>query len=348
MRRAFLFAGSAMAIAFAVTAPAQAATWKVSFDPPLKKLPPGLPQTSLPTQFFPRTITIRAGDTVRWPGGGQHTATFLGGAARPPLIAPTATLVSGENDPAGNPFWFNGQPVFGIGRRARTRTKGATFHGTGVRNSGVQIGGRPKPYELRFNTPGTYRYLCLVHPHTMRGTVRVVSARAPVPSKAAVARAVRRQTRRDIRELEALDRFKGPKGNTVIAGNAQRDGNDAIKYFPAKKTVRVGTTLRLRMSRLTDEPHTFTTGPNRYLRTVFSTFFGPTLGAVGFYPSTRPPIVATPTSLGNGFVNTGWLDNDPRTSAPNGVDVQFPAAGTYHFLCLVHGPEMTLDVTVKP
>ena len=102
------------------------------------------------------------------------------------------------------------------------------------------------------------------------------------------------------------------------------------------------------MAKLTDEPHTFTTGPDAYVQTVFSTFFGPTLGAVGFYSSTPPPIVTSPTALGNGFVNTGWLDNDPKTRAPSGANVRFPTVGTYHFFCLVHGPEMTLDVTVTP
>src|SRR4051794_19714881 len=51
--------------------------------PPLKKPPRGLPETALATQFFPETLTVRAGDTVRWPGSGQHTATFLGGTPRP-------------------------------------------------------------------------------------------------------------------------------------------------------------------------------------------------------------------------------------------------------------------------
>jgi plastocyanin len=348
MRRRFPWVVGAVVIAVAVAAPAQAATWRVSFDPPFKKPPRGLPQSSLPTQFFPRTIVVRAGDTVRWPGSGQHTATFLGGAARPPLIAPTGTLVSGENDPAGTPFWFNGRPLFGFGRRAGTRTKRAAFAGKGLRNSGLQVGGKPKPFRLRFTRPGTYKYLCLIHPQTMRGTVRVVAARARVPSKAKVAAAVRRQTRRDVRELKALDRARGPKGNTVLAGNARRDGIDAIKYFPANKTVSAGTTLRLRLAKLTDEPHTFTTGPDAYLSTVFSTFFGPTLGAVGFYSSTPPPLATSPTALGNGFMNTGWLDNDPKTRAPNAVNVQFPIAGTYRFLCLVHGPEMTLNITVTP
>jgi plastocyanin len=338
----------AITATFAVVAPAQATTWRVGFDPPLKKPPRGLPQTALATQFFPETITVRAGDTVRWPGSGQHTATFLGGTPRPPLLAPSGATVRGETDPAGAPFWFNGQPVIGFARRTATPTKAVTFAGRGYRNSGLVLSGKPKPLALRFTKAGTYRYLCLVHPQTMRGTVRVLPAGARAPSKAAVARDVRRQVKRDIRELKALDRFKGPRGDAVQAGNARPDGNDALKYFPTAKTVKAGTTLRLRMARLTDEPHTFTMGPDAYLMQVTSTFFGPTLGPVGFYASTPPPIAATPTALGNGFVNTGWLDNDPKTKAPSGVDVRFPTAGAYRFICLVHGPEMTLEVTVTP
>src|SRR3954454_23883027 len=61
--------------------------------------------------FFPSGGTIHKADSVRFVPGGFHNVDLpkRGGAATP-LITPTGTTVSGINDEAGQPFWFNGQP----------------------------------------------------------------------------------------------------------------------------------------------------------------------------------------------------------------------------------------------
>ena len=45
------------------------------------------------------------------------------------------------------------------------------------------------------------------------------------------------------------------------------------------------------------------------------------------------------TTHGNGFVNTGLLDTDPKSSYPAQDTITFTKAGTYKFLCLLH-PDM--------
>lgn len=97
--------------------------------------------------FYQNSLTIDAGDSVTWtfPTGEPHTVTFLGPRPTPPPPTdPSASL------PAG----------------------GATYDGTTYTSSGFVLLG--KMYSLRFPTPGTYTYYCLLHgPSGMTGTIVV-------------------------------------------------------------------------------------------------------------------------------------------------------------------------------
>ncbi|HET7380438.1 MAG TPA: hypothetical protein VFJ24_10390, partial [Gaiellales bacterium] len=48
------------------------------------------------------------------------------------------------------------------------------------------------------------------------------------------------------------------------------------------------------------------------------------------------PTALSPTSHGNGFANTGGLDQDPTTPLPASARIMFTSPGTYHYICLVH------------
>lgn len=107
--------------------------------------------------FSPETITIVSGDTVTWEAGSTefHTVTFLSGEPVSGFVQET------EFGPAINPL-----AGFGAG--------GAEYDGSGVHSSELMWRGGPvTSYSLTFTQPGTYGYLCLVHP-TMVGTVEVV------------------------------------------------------------------------------------------------------------------------------------------------------------------------------
>ena len=54
----------------------------------------------------------------------------------------------------------------------------------------------------------------------------------------------------------------------------------------------------------------------------------------------------TPTLHGNGFWNTGGMDNSSATALPSSMSVTFGAPGTYQFFCLVH-PFMHGTISVK-
>ncbi len=109
-----------------------------------------------PLRFLPAEVSIKAGDTVRWTNLSQispHTVTFLGG--EPPVedIVP-------EPQPAGPPkFVLNPASFF-------PSQKPAAYNGQGLVNSGY-IGQAPAfngaEFELTFDTPGEYRYYCILH-----------------------------------------------------------------------------------------------------------------------------------------------------------------------------------------
>ena len=54
----------------------------------------------------------------------------------------------------------------------------------------------------------------------------------------------------------------------------------------------------------------------------------------------------TPTAHGNGFWNSGALDNVKSSPQPTSNSVTFTAPGTYQFYCMVH-PQMHGTVIVQ-
>jgi plastocyanin len=114
-------------------------------------------------------VRIRAGDTVTWKIGSDepHTATFLSGAPIPPDPIPVPDR--GPTDLMLNPMLF-------FSSRAPDAPV-ETYSGTDYRNSGFLSTGKVVPpnesYSLTFDTPGTYRYICVLHPGTMTGEIIV-------------------------------------------------------------------------------------------------------------------------------------------------------------------------------
>ena len=173
--------------------------------------------------FFRRTVTIRRGDRVAWDINGFHTVTFVPrGDLTPGLVIPDpSSPISGAQDAAGAPFWFNGQPRLAVNPLAAFRQGGTEFHADMLHNSGLPGGdGPPEPYRLQFKRAGTFRYLCLVHPE-MCGTVRV-KQRGSVPSAAQD----RRQAKREQRILVLL-RLGTPSPCCAAAPGRRRRSADA-------------------------------------------------------------------------------------------------------------------------
>ncbi len=125
--------------------------------------------------FVPRKLHVAPGTTVtfRMPTAARetHTATFGPGD---PETEPNsylgklaASVPSPNTDPAA---------IFPSQAPGTLASYGPTLHGNGFWNTGF-LGGAPGPPagrtgKLRFDTPGTWTYSCLLHPF-MRGEVEV-------------------------------------------------------------------------------------------------------------------------------------------------------------------------------
>jgi plastocyanin len=308
--------------------------------------------------YFRRTVTIHRGDRVRWKNNGFHSVTFVpDGEAPPALIAPDAsTPVSGVNDAAGNPFWFNGQPSLRPNLLAVTPQGGKRFDPAELMNSGLPLAeGPPPPYVLRFNRKGTFRYLCVVHPG-MAGKVRVVGRSRDIPTFGQDRRAAKREQKAALERVQRLTTGLGTEDlqNTIQAGNDRRSGATVFRFFPENPSFKVGDTVTLQMPAVSSEAHTFTFGPTNgkdaYNDQLAASFFGEVVDPRGGYPSENPAAgvpTITPATHGNGFFNSGILDQDSASPLPASTKVTFGAPGSYSLICVIH-PFMTRTVTVTP
>ena len=305
--------------------------------------------------FFPHGVTIHAGDSVTFRPSQFHTVDFPAKGQKPVGLFAAAGTVSGALDSAGNPFWFNGQPAIGINSplAASLYGKKVTYTGAKRVESGLPLRPKLKPFTVRFPKVGTYTYYCNVH-IGMKGTVRVVSRRHRIPSAKGDAKTLAAQIARDMKTATALAKTAVAPGN-VSVGASGKGGVEFYAMLPATQTVPVGTTLKFSMSALTFEDHTATFGPgdpehdpSSYLGMLAASFNSPVFAPAAVYPSDPPGTTGTltPTSHGNGFWNSGLMDNSSATPLPNSESVTFTAPGTYTFYCMIH-PFMKGTVIVQ-
>jgi plastocyanin len=300
--------------------------------------------------FLINRVTINVGDTVVWNGkaraGGFHTVDFPGNANGDiPLIVP-GSPVSGANDAAGNPFWFNGQPSFGFNPKLFAPIGSSTFNGTSRVDSGLPLG-KPTDFKLKFTKPGVYKYFCDVH-YGMVGYVVVRKAGIKVPTAKQDAKELLKEETQAVKNAKTAAKTK-VTGDHISVGKSGPGGVEVFGMFPSTLTVKAGTSVKFSMSAKTRETHTVTFGPKSYLTPLVNSFAGPAPSAIGVYPSDQPPgpVTENSTSHGNGFANLGALDRDKATPLPTSGVVKFTQAGTYHYICLIH-PFMHGTIVVTP
>ncbi len=342
------------AASLALPATAVAATKTVYAGPPpgVRQVAAKLGATSVGryhpdlNAFFNQRTTVHVGDKVSFLLHGFHTVDLpKKGGGDVPLIIPSGGLVSGVNDAAGNPFWFNGKlPNLGFNPSLFKPSGGKAYSGRARVNSGLPLG-PPKPFVVRFTKAGTYKYYCDVHPG-MIGYVTVKRKSAKVPSVQQDAAAQIKQLTADIQGAVRAAKAKIPH-NTVHVGQAAAGGVELFSMFPATLTVKAGTVVTFQMSPHSLESHTATFGPSAELKTLAKSYRGPAPAAQASFPSDpSQPIQLSATSHGDGFANTGTIDRDPTTPPASSGKIQFNSPGTYHYICLIH-PDMKGTIVVK-
>ena len=331
-------------------AAAQGATKDMFAGTPPKGLLKGVPEFATDNAFYPKRVTIHKGDRVSFQIAGFHNVLLPAKGSTPPQVfaLDPSTPVAGVKDAAGADFWFNGQPSVGINPAAAAPTGGKSFDGSETVGSGIPLAGPPKPMKLKFPKKGTYTVLCSIHPG-MKGKVVVKGKKADIPTKKQDRKRIKKQSRAASKLAKKLVAGQGvPSGPTIKAGNDKK-GVATIAFFPAKKTVKVGQPVTFTMSNKSTESHNVAFGPEAYAQELAQAFIGPAgLDARTVYPSEPfgTALVVGGTQHGNGYVNTGLLDDDKASPLPKSSAVSFSKPGTYQYYCIVHGAEMKGKITV--
>jgi plastocyanin len=344
------------ACGLAVPAAAQAQTKPVGAGPPVRKLPAGAPKDATLNAFYPRTITVHRGDSLQFGIYGFHAVNFVKAGDPPPpfaVPAPGGLLTAGAKDAAGADFWFNGQPQLIFNPTLSSATKsGGAYDGSKAVSSGAPLAGPPKPWKVKLKKTGSFTFYCPIHPG-MSGKVKVVGAGQPAGTARQDAARVAKQLAADVATVKRLARRAAPAGDVIQAGPDSKGGQTLLRFTPAKKTVKVGVPVTLTMTPGTRESHTFTFARDlKTLKPLTVGFISPrpgdgpptlALASPAVYPSDAPPAPYDGTQHGDGFWNSGTLDGDPATPAPQSASITFSAPGTYRYLCIIH-PQMVGEV----
>lgn len=302
--------------------------------------------TSSLNEFFPRSVEIRAGDTVTWRMNGNgddpHTVTFA-----PDLNA----VVDIVPRPNGRPDEF----IFATTLVDPTRRSGAPleeYRQGGYFNSGIMFGyqigeGVPliETFSLKFPEPGTYAYICGIH-EFHRGTVVVESASEPnLPNQEAIDAEARLQMEfglgvvnalQDLvaQETTILDREPGPAGTTryVVPAGMGTPEAEVLEFFPRNLEIKKGDTVTWVSSRF------------------HAVVFGGDEGIPPFYLTERrirgtPLIVANPRVLfpsepfaeydGGSFRSSGLIGYGQRPGGL-GFSLTFTEPGVFTYSCPIH------------
>jgi plastocyanin len=311
--------------------------------------------------FFPRTTTIRAGDTVSFEPMGFHTVDIPAPRSRPlAFLTPSGKQAGTVLDAAGVPFWFsNAVPLIGFNERLLAQGFGKLkVKGAAAVRSGLPLSEKVKPMRVRFPRAGSFKYYCNIHPG-MDATIRVLGKAKRAPSNGAHTRTIKLQLASAAANAKKLPNAAGVPANTISVSQ-QKGGVHHLGFVPSKLTVAPGTTVTFAMPSNSRDVHTATFGPgdpnkdpkkepNNYLAGLAATFQGPgPFDAISTYPSEAPnaPAAAlSPALHGNGFWNSGVL-GPPVTQLPRNGKVTFTTPGAYKFYCLIH-PFMTGTITVQ-
>jgi plastocyanin len=329
--------------------------------PPLQAPPPGVTRQADALFFFPRSVTIHAGQSVTWQILGFHTVTFPGTKRPYPFVAASGKQPR-VRDASGRAFWWSGKvPILSVSPFAILQQGGDTLSDPSqTASSGLlrvltaSPNQPPAPYTLTFPNAGVYHYQCAVHPG-MRGVVIVKPWNVGTPAASTQAAAAQAALQKTLADLKQLQTEKPKKPLTVFVGLGHNStGAEIAAFSPSKLAVHVGDSVKFVNHDQTDI-HTVTFGKPKTTSKIEKNFVAQhgqqiLLSALGAYPSEPPgaPVTYDGGNHGNGYLNAGLLQplDSPASAGPHSFTVTFTKKGTYHYECVIH-PNMDGTIVVR-
>jgi plastocyanin len=292
--------------------------------------------------FAPQVLNVHQGDTVTWWVNGFHNVRFPGEGGLAAFV-----LVPGVDEvdiPQVNPL-----VAF------PTVDNGGSFPG-GELNSGLPAGvpGGPTDAGGTFTLvidaePGTYNYLCDVHPG-MAGIINVVADDVAVASPVEV----NAQAKQEIDATLALG-SEAVQAEAEAAAGITTAGDDGVahvqtgstgtgrttvnRYLGFTTVIQAGQTVTWTLPADSPDPHTVTWPPLR----------GQDIAPIP--QDAGPPILSfgpgfTPNVPENSEVTAGAAFNSGLLLPGQSFSLSFPEAGAYPFVCNIH-PGMEGVVVVQ-
>ncbi|MFQ5796318.1 MAG: plastocyanin/azurin family copper-binding protein [Candidatus Bipolaricaulia bacterium] len=305
--------------------------------------------------FLPQQIRIPVGETVIFKINSDeiHTVTFLSGANPPEPLIPV---------PGGQPGELMLNPQFAF----PTRLPGAPieiYNGTGFVSSGVMAKQSEDPnvppndtFSLKFVKPGTYVYVCLLHP-TMRGVIVVEEPGGRGLSQAQIGALAQQELRPLMAQVEVIRELygntansePGPNGTTIwyvrAGGNLGDPTVEVMEFLIRDLTIKEGDTVVW----VAPSPHTITFHPG-IPRSELTDFIpkpqeqGPPLLLAN--PRVWFPSKPSGEFDGTGYFNSGVIGLGP---SPNAFAMTFTKPGKYKYMCALHrGLGMEGTIMVEP
>jgi plastocyanin len=315
--------------AHAADTPATPTTWHViaGFS---QLLPTDTGNTEAVNQFYPRTLTIYAGDRVTWTVNAQnevHTVTFAPDAVlrklEDPQVQAAVKMIGGKQALVANPaVFFPSSPGPLVERDAGVAK-------TLLNCGAIGPAGAPTPQSCTITFPnvGTYAYDCLLHSGIpgnpdMDGVIKVIAR--PQPSA---------------------------HNWTVWAGTGNAiDANDG--FWPPYLTIHVGDRVTWKSGGVLFHTVSFGIDP-RKVPIFVPAGQGPHGPILAFNPQIAFPQVPKDGIYNGGVASSGIFGlGGNYANLPGQVylkavfSLTFTKPGTYTYYCLVHAPLMTGTITV--
>jgi plastocyanin len=224
--------------------------------------------------FFPRTISVHQGATIRFAIQGFHTATLVPPGPGPTSIRRSMGLLKPDgDDTSANPngsthTQINLGAVFPIPGGCGSAAHPCTFDGSSPVSSGAPLAGPIAPLNVKVTAKaGFYRFVCLIHPQ-MQGWLVVVPSDFHATTAADLATQVTTQIASDRKAGYAAEaaanragvhlNADGTRTWTITAGTSSPNGHVAVlEMLPRDLSIRKGDKVTW-VSRATNEPHTVT------------------------------------------------------------------------------------------